>query len=162
LIYVADDRPGASGGGIKRWQFDGTAWSMAYTLNDGLAAGARYVTADFSGANPVVYAVTTEADNNQIVRISDDGSGTGTVVAFAGVNQTFRSLRLGPLATANTTRPTLSETSGASTIILNWNGSFLLQSATNVTGPYDDVINGTRPYTNSTSSTGSRFFRLRQ
>jgi len=162
LIYVADDRPGASGGGIKRWEFNGTSWNMVYTLSDGLAAGARYVAADFSGANPVVYAVTTESDNNQIVRISDDGVGTGTPVAFAGVNQTFRGLRLGPLATTNTTQPTLSETQSAGTIILNWSGSFLLQSATNVTGPYEDVINGTRPYTNSTGSAASRFFRLRQ
>ena len=48
-----------SGGGIKRYQFDGSTWSLAYTLNNGLDAGARYVMADFSGANPVVYAVTT-------------------------------------------------------------------------------------------------------
>src|SRR5207247_7962748 len=125
--------------------------------------GARYVTADFSGATPLVYAVTTEADNNQIVGISDTGAGaTGTVVAWAGANQTFRGLRLGPLATTNTTQPPLSGTRETGAVILNWGGSFFLQSATNVTGVYEDVINGTRPYTNSTGSAGKRFFRLRQ
>jgi hypothetical protein len=163
LIYVADDRTGAAGGGIKRWEFNGTTWSLAYTLNDSLAAGARYVTADFSGANPVVYAVTTEDNNNQIVRIPDTGAGApGTVAALAGVNQTFRGLRMGPLATTNATRPTLSETSAAGAVVLNWSGSFFLQSATSVTGVYEDVINGTRPYTNSIGSAGQRFFRLRQ
>lgn len=162
LIYVADSNVAGSGGGIQRWQFDGSAWSLAYTLNDNLPNGAYYLTADFSGANPVVYAVTTEADNNQIVRISDTGAGAaGTVVAYAGANQNFRGVRLGPAATTNIARPLLSETPGASAVILNWGGSFFLQSATNVTGPYEDVINGTRPYTN-TISTGQQFFRLRQ
>ena len=88
--------PGA-GGGVQRWDFDGTSWNIAYTLSVGSGVGARYVTADFSGANPVVYAVTTEDANNQIVRISDTGAGSpGTTVALAGANQTFRGLRLGP------------------------------------------------------------------
>jgi hypothetical protein len=163
LIYLADARAGASGGGIQRWEFNGTAWNLAYTLNDGLGAGAYYVTADFSGANPVVYAVTTEADNNRVVRISDTGAGSaGTVVANAGVNQNFRGLRMGPLATTNTTRPLLSEAADTGKVILNWIGSFFLQTAPNVMGSYADVINGTRPYTNSTSSAGQRYFRLRQ
>lgn len=161
LIYVADSLT-TGGGGVQRWQFDGSTWSLAYTLTDGVSAGAYYVTADFSGANPVVYAVTTEADNNQIVRISDTGAGSaGTVIAYAGANQNFRGIRLGPAATTNITQPSLSETPGAGAVILNWGGSFFLQSATNVTGPYEDVINGTRPYTN-TVSTGQKFFRLRQ
>jgi hypothetical protein len=55
----------------------------------------------------------------------------------------------------------LSETPASGAVILNWGGSFFLQSATNVSGPYNDLINGTRPYTN-TSSSGQMFFRLRQ
>jgi hypothetical protein len=160
LIYIADSLPG--GGGIQRWQYDGSTWSMAYVLNDNLPAGAYYVTADFSGVNPVVYAVTAEADNNQIVRFSDTGAGaTGTVVAYAGANQNFRGLRLGPAATTNTAQPLLSETQVGGAVVLNWTGSFFLQSATSVNGPYDDVINGTRPYTNTISG-GQQFFRLRQ
>jgi hypothetical protein len=161
VIYVADSLT-TGGGGIQRWQFDGSTWSLAYTLNDHLAAGAYYVTADFSGANPIVYAVSTEADNNQIVQFSDTGAGAiGTVVAYAGANQNFRGIRLGPAATTNATRPLLSETPGVGAVILNWGGSFFLQSAPNVTGPYTDVINGTRPYTNATSD-AQKFFRLRQ
>ncbi|HEV2328275.1 MAG TPA: glycosyl hydrolase family 79 C-terminal domain-containing protein, partial [Verrucomicrobiae bacterium] len=48
-------------------------------------------------------------------------------------------------------------------IILNWQGNFILQSATNVLGPYTDVlgpvVNG--PYTNTAGPT-QQFFRLRQ
>ena len=163
LVYVADSNVAGAGGGIQRWQFDGSSWSLAYTLSDQLPGGAYYVAADFSGANPVVYAVTTDQDNNRIVRIVDTGAGaTGTVVAYAGANQNFRGIRLGPAATTSTTHPTLFETPAAGAVVLNWNGSYILQSATNVTGIYQDVINGTRPYTNSTGSAPQMFFRLRQ
>ncbi|HVM48324.1 MAG TPA: immunoglobulin domain-containing protein [Candidatus Acidoferrum sp.] len=162
VVYVADSEASGTGGGVQRWQFDGSNWNLAYTLNDNLPGGAYYVTADFSGANPVVYAVTTDAENNQIVRISDAGSGSpGTVVAYAGASQNFRGIRLGPAATTNTTRPLLSETAGPGNVTLNWSGSFFLQSSLNATGVYSDVINGTRPYTNS-STAGQKFFRLRQ
>jgi len=51
----------------------------------------------------------------------------------------------------------------AGNFILNWQGNFILQSATNVSGPYTDVLGPviTGPYTNTTSST-RQFFRLRQ
>jgi autotransporter-associated beta strand protein len=48
-------------------------------------------------------------------------------------------------------------------VILNWQGNFILQSATNVSGPYADVLGPvvTGPYTNTAAST-QQFFRLRQ
>jgi len=56
---------------------------------------------------------------------------------------------------------TASQIGGA--IILNWPGNFILQSATNVSGPYTDVLGPvvTGPYTNTMGST-QQFFRLRQ
>jgi hypothetical protein len=159
VIYVADSLT-TGGGGIQRWEFNGSAWNLAYTLSDNLAAGAYYVTADFSGANPVVYAVSTEGDNNTIVRFSDTGAGaTGTIIGYAGVNQNFRGIRLGPAA-ATVAQPLLSISPASGAVILNWSGSFVLQSATNVTGPYTDVTSAA-PHTNSTSG-AQRFFRLRQ
>ena len=40
LIYLADARTRATGGGVQRWEFNGTTWNLAYTLSDGLGAGA--------------------------------------------------------------------------------------------------------------------------
>ncbi|MDB6026577.1 MAG: hypothetical protein JWM68_2800, partial [Verrucomicrobiales bacterium] len=70
IIYLADDRT-APNGGVQRWDFDGSAWTRSYTLTNELLGGARYVTADFSGAHPVIYAVSTESENSRIVRIDD-------------------------------------------------------------------------------------------
>jgi hypothetical protein len=160
LIYVADDAPATSGGGILRFKFDGANWSQEYTLNSGLSTGARYVGADFSGPNPVLVAVTPEAENNRIVIIVDSGAGSpGTTIANAGVNQVFRGTRFGPIETV--ARPTLYETLEGNHVILSWTGAFVLQSATNADGPYADVASQTNPYTNSVNTAARKFFRLR-
>jgi hypothetical protein len=58
-------------------------------------------------------------------------------------------------------RPTLLSSRNGSGLILNWNGGFILQSATNVQGPYSDVTSATSPYTNK-PLLPQQFFRLRQ
>jgi Immunoglobulin I-set domain/Immunoglobulin domain len=165
LIYVADDRVASNGGGVQRYEFDGSNWTLAYTMTNGLPRGARYLTADFSGANPVIYAISKELenDNNRIVMIGDTGSGSvGTTLASAGVNQTFRSVRFGPIENTVVVPPTLGFSSNGSDIILSWSGAFILQSSTNVTGTYTDIGTANSPYTNSFGSSVQRFFRLRQ
>jgi len=45
--------------------------------------------------------------------------------------------------------------------IVNWSGTFQLQTATNVVGPYVDVPGITLgPYTNDVTADATRFFRL--
>jgi hypothetical protein len=164
LIYVADSRA-TPNGGIQRWQFDtnSSTWSLAYTLTDGMPNGAYYVTADFSGANPVVYAVTSEDSNNRLLHFTDTGgSSTSTTLAYAGVNQNFRGIRFGPGESPVVSRPTLSITPDGPNVVLQWAGAFVLQSSTNVTGSYSDVVpTATSPYTNATTGATRAFFRLR-
>jgi Immunoglobulin I-set domain/Immunoglobulin domain len=166
LIYVADQRATSSGGGVQRWEYSGSSWNLAYTLTDGYGTkGPRYVAADFSGANPVVYVTTDDNtfDNNRIVRTEDTGAGsTGVTLAYAGVNETFRGIHFGPVESAAIVmQPTLLFVRNGTNFILSWSGSFTLQSATNVVGPYSDVSSATSPYTNSLSAAGQMFFRLR-
>jgi hypothetical protein len=164
LIYVADDR-NTPNGGIQRYEFINSVWTRVYTLTSGLPTGARYVTADFHGPNPIVYAITREAtdENNRIVRIEDTGAASvGTTVAAAGANQNFRGVRFGPVASPVVARPTLSFTRSGSNLVLSWSGPFTLMSATNVAGPYADVSGQTNPYTNNVTSGVQRFFGLRQ
>ncbi len=161
-LYLADDGGSGAGAGVQKWHFDGSTWSQQYILNSGV--GARYVAADFSDTNNVVvFAVTTEDGNNTIVRIADTGAGaTGTMVANAGANQNFRGIRFGPKS-ANLAPPTISfSTDTSNNLLLNWPGPFYLQSAATVTGPYLDVVNGTRIYTNPIVAPSQGFYRLRQ
>jgi hypothetical protein len=46
-------------------------------------------------------------------------------------------------------------------LVLRWNDGFVLQSATNVSGPYEDLTQANSPYTNSLTE-ARRFFRLRR
>ncbi len=94
IAYVANTASGANGG-ISRYNYSGGVWSFAYTLDSGTAMNA--VVADFSGAQPVLYA-TTESGTS-LVEITDAGSGTtsgATVLDTAGSNEAFRGLEFVP------------------------------------------------------------------
>lgn len=100
--WVADDRTIANGGGIQKYTFDGTTWTLNYTLGtgDGSTAGARGLTVDFSGANPILFATTSESSANRLISIVDDGTGSSVanVLATAGANTAFRGVDFAPTA----------------------------------------------------------------
>ena len=93
--YIADD---GAGSGIQKWTYNTgmSSWgaSPAYILTSG--SSARGLTVDFSGANPVIYAVTGA---NTLIKIIDAGSGsTATVLATAATNYNFRGVAFAPKA----------------------------------------------------------------
>src|SRR5262249_9220623 len=143
------------------YDFNGSSWNLAYTINTGFGnLGPRYVTADFSGPNPVLYVTSNDQtfDNNRLIKVVDTGAGSaGTTLAYAGANQTFRGIRFGPVVG----QPLLSFVRDGNNLILSWSGTFNLQMATNVTGAYSNVNGATSPYTNMIGSEPRRFFRLR-
>jgi hypothetical protein len=61
-----------------------------------------------------------------------------------------------------TSRPLLLPVRTGNKLILSWDATFVLQSSTNVQGPYADVSGATSPYTNIETQYPARFFRLRQ
>lgn len=73
-LYVANEA-----GGIQKWTFNGSAWSLAYTLDSG--TDFDYVTGNFSGASPVLYATTiASSTGNEVVSITDTGAGSAATV----------------------------------------------------------------------------------
>jgi hypothetical protein len=84
-----------SGKGIQRWNYNGSAWALAYTLDSTTAMNGLAV--DFSGDNPIVYA-TTEAGTS-LIEITDTGaSSTASTLATAGSNEVFLGLDFAPQA----------------------------------------------------------------
>ena len=74
FAYVADD---SAGGGIQRWQLSQGNWNLAYTLSSGVpGVGVRSLTANFSGQNPAIYAITAEATSNRLIAVTDSGPGS--------------------------------------------------------------------------------------
>ncbi len=57
--------------------------------------------------------------------------------------------------------PALSLQNNGTNLVISWPGNFILQSATNVVGPYLDVTNATSPYSADENRFPMQFFRLR-
>jgi hypothetical protein len=89
--------------------YTATATGLAEVTNAGVATstdgGLRALVADFSGANPVLYATTTGSTSNRLVKLADSGdlSGNGgtftpTTLATAPTNEAFRGVAFAPVA----------------------------------------------------------------
>ncbi|MDB6034412.1 MAG: hypothetical protein JWM16_4750 [Verrucomicrobiales bacterium] len=56
--------------------------------------------------------------------------------------------------------PTLSHARMGSDWVFTWPAGFTLQTATNVTGPYEEVVGATSPFTNAVAAGPMRFYRI--
>lgn len=82
-----------------------------------------------------------------------------TTTTFATVSGSPSFLAVYPVPKFNPGPISLTRT--GDDVVVSWFGNFVLQSATDVTGPYADVLAATSPYTNAISSANAGFFRLR-
>jgi hypothetical protein len=99
--YLADDTLGGNGG-VQRWDFNGSAWSLTYAFSGLTSVGARGLAVDFNGAHPVIYAITAEPTPNRLVSITDTGaSSVVTTLAASGANQIFRGVAFAPEASSS-------------------------------------------------------------
>ena len=96
LAYIADD---SSTGGIQRWQLTNGTWTNAYTLGSGASGiGTRSLAVDFSGAYPVIYAVTAEAALNRLISITDTGAASVAItLASCPGSELFRAVKFPPV-----------------------------------------------------------------
>ncbi len=61
----------------------------------------------------------------------------------------------------DTNTPSLAAAQNGANLVLNWSGPFVLQTATNLAGPFSDLPGATSVYTNAIANEPQRFFRLR-
>jgi hypothetical protein len=95
VAYVADNRSASNGGGIQRYNWNGSSWGYAYTLGYTLSSSKQVweLAADFSGSNPILYATTGESTANNLVSVTDTGSGSAyTILETAPSGDAFRGL----------------------------------------------------------------------
>ncbi|WP_040549795.1 PA14 domain-containing protein [Pedosphaera parvula] len=76
------------------------------------------------------------------------------------VKQIIPQTQLYPGVSAPNPKLTAAGVSNGTNLILNWTGSYTLQSSPNVEGPYVDVTGSTSPYTNDLTANPQMFFRL--
>ncbi len=95
--YVTDDRTLANGGGLQKWTFDGSAWSLAYTLNTGLTAGLRSLTID--PATGTFFAISSDTAT-KLVSVVDTGAGSSFATLYQSTTNTnLRGVRFIPVPT---------------------------------------------------------------
>jgi hypothetical protein len=108
-IYVGDSSSIAGGGGVQRYDWNGSAYTLSYTLGTGTGStsGASCLTVDFSanttwgpGATGAkIYATTAVGSSNQLIKIVDTGAtSSATVLLQANANELLRGVRFGPVA----------------------------------------------------------------
>ncbi|HEX3897194.1 MAG TPA: hypothetical protein VHW73_13370 [Rudaea sp.] len=95
-LYVADDRTVASGGGIQKWTWNGTTWTLQATFTNGITTGVRGLAAQVVAGKPVLYATTTEATQNKLVKVIDNGTATPpiSIIATAATNTIYRGVAM--------------------------------------------------------------------
>lgn len=106
-VYLADSSSISGGGGIQRYDWNGSGYSLSYTLGTGAGStvGASCLTVDFSaqttwgaGVNgAIIYATTAGASSNQVIKIIDNGAGSAaSVLKQATANELLRGIRFSP------------------------------------------------------------------
>ncbi len=99
-VYIADDGS-TNYPGISKWSKDsGGNWTFQYNNSTTV----RGLVVDYSGINPILYATTTETNNNNIVKITDNGTLTNTTTLLSsGSNFLFRGIEFTPNSSATIT-----------------------------------------------------------
>ncbi|MGI8965376.1 MAG: hypothetical protein ACR2H1_04720 [Limisphaerales bacterium] len=112
---------------------------------------------------------STNGGGDDQLKFGSDASGLATSqlgqirfinpAGFPSGNYSSQILNTGEIVPAP--RPTLLSMLDGTNLVLSWAANFSLQTATNVSGPYEDVST-TSPYTNNFKISPQRYFRLRQ
>lgn len=71
-------------------------------------------------------------------------------------------LNTGEVVPGEVVRPPILFARQDNNLVLHWPPGWILQAATNLAGPYQDVPGATSPYTDDMATSAQRFFRLRQ
>jgi hypothetical protein len=100
-LYVADDGSAANLGGIQKWTFDGSAWTLQYTLlNNGTTTTGTRGLAGFvdAGGHAELFATTSISSSaNTLIEVTDTGAASSaTVLATAPAFDAFRGVEYLP------------------------------------------------------------------
>ena len=106
--YIADSRAKNRSGGVQKWAYNGTTWTLLYTLDSGLTSGIRSIVVDWSTPRATIYGTNNDSymkdmPGNKIVAVTDnDSTSEFTAIATADINFMFRGIALAPEAAAST------------------------------------------------------------
>ena len=98
-LYVADAGSTGVGSypGISKWTLSGSSFAYQYSFN----TNATGLVVDYSNPHPIIYATTTQTQNNNIIKITDtDVAASTTTILSSGNNYVFRGIDFTPNSNA--------------------------------------------------------------
>lgn len=136
-LYVADDSTGTAGG-LKKFSYNGTAWTQQGAIFNTGSNGLRGLTGKIENGNVVLYGTTGESSANKLVRITDTAAynaslaASSTDLTTAVANTVFRGVAFVPQIAAPVA-PSISQQPQSQTI--NFNTSATLTITATGTAP---------------------------
>jgi len=155
---VADSAPGASANDSVMLGLDG----VLTTRLTGFPGGQGYVWGNTAVGDSGPITVNSTGNHTINVWMREDGFVADRILLTS--DNGFTPSGFGPAESAAVPAiapVTLTVARSGANLILSWPGAGILQSATNVAGPYADIIGSASPY-NVTPSGAATFYRVRQ
>jgi hypothetical protein len=156
-LYVADAGSTGVGSypGISKWTLSGSSFAYQYSFN----TNATGLVVDYSNPHPIIYATTTQTQNNNIIKITDtDVAASTTTILSSGNNYVFRGIDFTPNSNAAIT---ISQQPQSQTVCENEAVSISVSATSSVSLTYQwfsnsiDSYCGASPVSGATSSTFS-------
>lgn len=147
--YIADDGS-TNYPGISKWTKDTNGdWIFQYSSS----TQARGLVVDYSGISPVLYATTTETNDNKIIKITDNGSLTTAITLLtSGSNFLFRGIDFTPNSNAAIT---ISQQPQTQTVCENEAVSISVSSTSSASLTYQWYSNSIDSYCGATPVSGA-------
>lgn len=158
VLYVADSgNPKAGGvgdGGLQKWTYNGTAWTLDYTLSVGLnlvsntstsgTTGLIGLTGEVDGDEVVLYATNAtvgDLDQTYLFTITDDLDATTapadesfTTLMTAAADTNIRGVSFAPTDTSTASAVTVASGGSSTSATISNGGSIVVQSGGTATG----------------------------
>jgi len=158
VLYVADSgNPKAGGvgdGGLQKWTYNGTAWTLDYTLSVGLnlvsntstsgTTGLIGLTGEVEGDDVVLYATNAtigDLDQTYLFTITDDLDATTapadesfTTLMTAAADTNIRGVSFAPTDTSTASAVTVASGGTSTSATISDGGSIVVQSGGTATG----------------------------
>lgn len=158
VLYVADSgNPKAGGvgdGGLQKWTYNGTAWTLDYTLSVGLnlvsntstsgTTGLIGLTGEVEGDEVVLYATNAtvgDLDQTYLFTITDDLDATTapadesfTTLVKAAADTNIRGVSFAPTDTSTASAVTVASGGTSTSATISNGGSIVVQSGGTATG----------------------------
>lgn len=151
-LYIADAGSTGAGSypGISKWVRSGAIYNYSYSFS----SNSLGIVVDYSSDNPVIYATTTQSQNNNLIKIIDSGpSSVTSIILSSGGNYIFKGIDFTP---SSTVAIPISQQPQAQTVCENEAVSISVSATSSASLTYQWFRNSVNSYCGATPISGAQ------